>query len=304
MTDDDSTLVEINKHIKDKYNFVYFDKVRNQGIQSGFDGHIPSGDQGLEMVTIASEKQLASTCSKIVYGKSGFVKSLIADMKMDGRNFTKYLLDTEVEEKEALKYRGNKEARVEKFLQDIETLYRERAKEGGTRTTAKVAPVHVATPYLSPASSASDAASSQSTQMSTTEDEHGPLTCQSTLNGKECCVGWETNVDQWWTHHPTFEVGRSNATTQCFQEMKNADKAKYFQFIYNNQWKGGDCDRLVTSTQINSGYSAATNHLAYAFLNATLDGRPFQITRHDFHGQVDAVLLVEHVFQLDDVFVF
>jgi hypothetical protein len=62
--------------------------------------------------------------------------------------------------------------------------------------------------------------------------------------------------------------------------MKNPEKIKYVQQLYDTQWKS-DCSRLVSSTQIDSGFGASTSWLAKSFLNATTDGNPFQILLHD-----------------------
>ena len=285
MTDDDSTLTEIQKHLKDKYNWIYFKKPRNQGIVAGFDKHIPSGDEALEMVTIASEQQLAASCQNFVHGQSGFVKSLLEEMDFDRKNVTVHYLDTEVTKEEAVQYKADQQGRVTKFLQDIEDLYQRRAQERKRE--------------LAPSATAASPTVKTSTSITETDTSNAPvvldsiattselpdqtiseLKCQ-TSEGEQCCVGWDKNVDSWWTHHPTWEISALTETSQCFQPIKNAEKATYLQQVYDNQWKG-NCDNVTRSTQINSGYSAATNWLAYAFRYATMEGKPFQISRHDF----------------------
>jgi len=119
-------------------HWMFLDRPRNRNIQNGFDGHIPTNsDPAAELVAIYVELELAKQCQEIVYGESGFVKSLLQEIEFDNflmpnnnRNGTtkkkgveRYYLDTRVSAAEAQVYRGRKEERVRDFLNEIELLY-------------------------------------------------------------------------------------------------------------------------------------------------------------------------------------
>jgi hypothetical protein len=70
LTDDNSTLEEIHKY-HPNYNWTYMNRPRNNGIDGGWEGHIPSGVPEFEVLTILTEIGLASQCSKLVHGNSG-----------------------------------------------------------------------------------------------------------------------------------------------------------------------------------------------------------------------------------------
>jgi len=107
-------------------------------------------------------------------------------------------------------------------------------------------------------------------------------TGKGTPKENECCVAWDVDADPWWLHNPTWEISRENESTQCFAPMQNKEKAAFFQTLYDLQWKNTtDCSQIISSTQVNSGYSASINWLAYSFLKALQEQRPFQIDQHD-----------------------
>lgn len=122
LTDDQSTIQEIKRY-HPHYNWMYVEKPRQENIKNGWESHIPSGDEGLEMLTIYTEYQLASSCQKIVHGRSGYMKAIVQKMKMEGRNFSRYVLDTTVKQESAEKFGGNRAARVASFFHEIEQKY-------------------------------------------------------------------------------------------------------------------------------------------------------------------------------------
>jgi hypothetical protein len=240
LTDDESTIEEVNTH-HPKYNWMYLERPRNNGIAGGFDGHIPSGDEGFELLAIETELQVASSCQKVVYGLSGFMKALMETMDLEGRNYTKYYLNTAVSKEEARKFES-KEARVQSFFKDIE------------RKTASTEPD-------------SKAAFSSA----------NPLACTNTSEGTECCGSWDVDGDKFWLHNPDWEVSLENETTYCFAPMKNQEKAEFFREVYAQQWTLANCSEVITSTQINSGFGASSTWLAEVFMKALQKGKPFQI---------------------------
>ena len=125
LTDDQSTVEEVKKYHADDYHWIYLERVRNRGIWGGFDGHIPSKDEGLEMVVIETELRAASACDKIVHGLSGFMKHILMSMDLEGRNYTRYYVNTAVSKEEATKFGRDKDARIRSFFQDMKEKRKE-----------------------------------------------------------------------------------------------------------------------------------------------------------------------------------
>ena len=103
LSDDESTIREA-KERHPEYNWIYLDRPRVQNIQGGLNGHIPSGDEAFELLAIHTELTVASSCHKIVHGKSSFIEALIDDLDLAGKNFTKYYVETKVTKEESEKF--------------------------------------------------------------------------------------------------------------------------------------------------------------------------------------------------------
>lgn len=104
ISDDNTTIQEIDLFHAQEYNWIYSNRPRNVGAESGFDGHIPSQDPAYDLVAILAELQLASQCRKLVHGSSGFA-TMIATMMSDNaedlysnRAIESYFLDTGLSE--------------------------------------------------------------------------------------------------------------------------------------------------------------------------------------------------------------
>ncbi|CAB9511770.1 expressed unknown protein [Seminavis robusta] len=120
LTDDETTIEEVERFHKKDYNWVYLDRPRNRGVKAGFNGHIPSGDEGFEMLAIETELRIGGSCDKIVCGRSGFMESLVQTMLAEGKNFSLYFVDTRVTKEEARKFGAKARQREKSLLKDIE----------------------------------------------------------------------------------------------------------------------------------------------------------------------------------------
>lgn len=100
ISDDDTTIKEVEQY-HPGYNWIYPRRRRNQAARDGFDGHIPSKDPASDFIAILSELRLASRCTKLVHGLSGFVSLIMEAMEDSGTNFTTYYLNTAVSKEEA-----------------------------------------------------------------------------------------------------------------------------------------------------------------------------------------------------------
>ena len=119
LTDDVTTIEEVQKYHAKDYNWIYLDRPRNRGIDAGMNGHIPSGDEGFEMLAIETELKVAAMCEKIVCGMSGFMESLVQSMDAENMPYTLHFLDTRVTKKEALKFGGASKKREKSLFQDL-----------------------------------------------------------------------------------------------------------------------------------------------------------------------------------------
>lgn len=90
LTDDVSTIEEVERYHSKDYKWIYVKRQRVRGTEGGFNGHIPSGDEGLEVITIMAEVKLASQCNKLVSGHSGFVTTITDAMDAAGKKYKKF----------------------------------------------------------------------------------------------------------------------------------------------------------------------------------------------------------------------
>ena len=127
LTDDESTLEEIQEH-HPNYHWMYLDRPRTNGVEGGWQGHIPSGDGAFEILAIDTEFRLASGCERVVHGASGFMNHLLGKMDMEGKLYKKYFVKTGVSKEEAKRWPNDGKARLE-YLQNEMEAYRQGSKE-------------------------------------------------------------------------------------------------------------------------------------------------------------------------------
>jgi hypothetical protein len=91
------------------------------------------------------------------------------------------------------------------------------------------------------------------------------------------CVTWETNMDDWWTHHPDWYVSKENNTHYCFSLIEDAKKAAVFRKLYDVQFKTGDCSNVTTKRMWSSGWGADFENVVDGLKNAYDTGIPTQM---------------------------
>jgi len=121
LTDDVSTIDEINQYLKTDYNWVFLDRPRTLGSTGGFEGFIPSKDPAFEVLSIMTELELAAKCNKLVHGKSGFVASITDAMEASGQDFQTIYLQTQQDKGTQPKLEPQE--RAEQYLKAIEEWY-------------------------------------------------------------------------------------------------------------------------------------------------------------------------------------
>jgi hypothetical protein len=97
LTDDVSTIEEIEQYHAKDYNWIYLQRPRHRGSEGGFEGFIPSSDPAFEILAILVEIQLAGQCNKLVHGKSGFVAAIADEMELSGHAYELIYLQTQLD---------------------------------------------------------------------------------------------------------------------------------------------------------------------------------------------------------------
>lgn len=72
------------------------------GAEGGFDGHIPSKDPPYDLVAILAELKLASQCTKLVHGDSGFATLISQAMEDAGTRYETFYVNTLLNKQQAL----------------------------------------------------------------------------------------------------------------------------------------------------------------------------------------------------------
>ena len=123
LTDDATTIDEVETYHATNYNWIYLKRQRTRGTEGGFNKHIPSGDQALEVITIMAEVKLASQCNALVAGDSGFLTTITNAMDAVGKHYKKYGVQTRVKEADVKKdIKMDAKLRVEQMLKEIDSM--------------------------------------------------------------------------------------------------------------------------------------------------------------------------------------
>jgi hypothetical protein len=95
------------------------------------------------------------------------------------------------------------------------------------------------------------------------------------------CFEWTQNSDEWWTHHPTYQVQSENDTHFCFGP-RTPNQAKFFQSLYKIQFQG-DCSYVVTKKMWSDGWGADMRNVLDGLIHARKTNIPFQIDQTPWH---------------------
>lgn len=87
------------------------------------------------------------------------------------------------------------------------------------------------------------------------------------------CVGWSTNTDDWWTHHPEWEVAEENDLFTCFRETNNT----VWQRVYDNQFRN-DCSKVYTRHMWSSGFGTDLENVVLGLQKAMELKKPLAMT--------------------------
>jgi len=103
-------------------------------------------------------------------------------------------------------------------------------------------------------------------------------------NASSFCVPWNVSSDEWWTHHPQWEVFHETEEHYCFRRILNQDKAKLFLRIHFQQFGGANCTGEVLTKQMwSSGWGADFLNVVDGLVHGQKVGLPFQLTKFPWH---------------------
>ena len=91
------------------------------------------------------------------------------------------------------------------------------------------------------------------------------------------CVRWKENRDEWWTHHPDWEVADENRTHYCFAPIEDQEKAAVFRRLYQVQFRTGDCSKVITKPMWSSGWGADFENVVDGLKHAYDTGIPTEM---------------------------
>lgn len=99
-------------------------------------------------------------------------------------------------------------------------------------------------------------------------------------NTTHFCVPWDhVNTDDWWTHHPEWNVAEENATVTCFQ--KDHPDSSVWQRLYDNQFSSSACDRTYTRQMWSSGYGTDMEQIMLGLQESLEQKVPMTVTVGD-----------------------
>ena len=104
---------------------------------------------------------------------------------------------------------------------------------------------------------------------------------------KPFCLDWSINSDDWWTHHPDWEVFNETENSYCFHVISNVEKATLYRSIYVSQFpsRPKSCQKAVSAHMWNSGFGADFDNLVDKLRFAHRKrGVPFVVRTHPDNG--------------------
>ena len=91
------------------------------------------------------------------------------------------------------------------------------------------------------------------------------------------CLSWDYVMDDWWTHHPEWDVVNETSDRLCFQEFHDKNAALYRR-LYNHQWGPRvNCSKVYTRYMWSSGWGADFENVQFGLLQSLHNGEPFAI---------------------------
>ena len=244
LTDDHNALGEATTQFP-QYNWIYIDRPRFQGV-GGWEHQIPSDDPTFEVVVLFSTFQLVRSCDQIILSFGKFSDYLYAEMNRNRAEDTLPVDKVDIDklaDRESIMTGANANTHVisRKYEQDKPNLL-------GKKTITSGGEHIVGEP------------------LARNKVLHGPF-----------CLSWDVNADDWWTHHPTWEMGNDNETHFCFTPISNASKAALYKDIYRIQYQEGNCDNVFTKRIRSSGYGADLATIADGLVHALQTREPMQV---------------------------
>ena len=245
LTDDHNAIGEAKSQFPE-YHWMYIDRARFHGV-GAWEHQIPSDDPALEVVVLFAIFELVRHCDQIVLSSGKFSDYLYEEMKRnrpDGFVVDKMNIDDG--DPEIFSGANSSTHGISKNYEPAapNLLGEKRLTSGGVRMVGEL---------LSP-----------------TKEFNGSF-----------CLSWNVDADDWFSHHPTWEVGMENTTHYCFHPILDGHKAAFLEDLYRVQFLEGDCHKVVTKPMLSLGWGADIKQLAHGLAHAKATRVPFQVgTEH------------------------
>lgn len=92
------------------------------------------------------------------------------------------------------------------------------------------------------------------------------------------CQPWDVDTDEWWTHHPEWEVSIENDTHYCFSSIQVEVKARLFRQLYEVGFSpDANCSHVITKRMVSSGWGTDILNVADGLLYSSRTNLPLQM---------------------------
>jgi hypothetical protein len=89
------------------------------------------------------------------------------------------------------------------------------------------------------------------------------------------CAAWDQTMDDWWSHHPDWDVVNESDEGICFKKLPNNEKTLFFHKMYQNQNSDNvNCSAVYTRYMWCSGWNADFSNIVDGMHVALEMGQP------------------------------
>lgn len=99
------------------------------------------------------------------------------------------------------------------------------------------------------------------------------------------CVPWSVDTDEWWTHHPAWEVGHEDNDTHTCYKRRTPSEARTMTNLYNVQFFGNDRAKANCTYRRmwSDGFGSDLRNVLDGLLESHREGRPFSYDATPWH---------------------
>jgi hypothetical protein len=109
----------------------------------------------------------------------------------------------------------------------------------------------------------------------------------TTVQIGQFCLPWtrgQNEADDWWTHHPDWEIFNETDGGYCFRPASNLIKREFLTQVYQHQFRNQkNCSNLFVTRMWSSGWSADITNLIHTLQYGMQHGQVMQVTSNPWH---------------------